>query len=303
MAGDNDLFDRALLTRRRGRAAGTIPAHDYLLARTADDLAARLEAILRTFPVAVNLGAHHGLLGDRVADLPALELLVQADRCERLAGACGGVRLVADEELLPFAPGSLDLVVSGLSLHWVNDLPGALIQIARALKPDGLFLAAVLGGRTLQELREAFTHAEAEISGGASPRVAPFADVRDYGGLLQRAGFALPVADSDLVEVTYPSPRALMDEIRAMGGANVLHARTRRPLGRALLGRVEEIYRDRFGVGERVRASFEIITLTGWAPHESQQRPLKPGSAAGRLADALGTRERPAGEKADPQKG
>jgi len=302
MTRDNELFDRALLTRRRARAASTAQAHDFLLSRVAEDLRDRLAGILREFRVCVNLGAHHGLLGDALAGALAPDLFVQTDRALALAQKCSGARLVADEEALPFGRTSLDLVVSALTLHWVNDLPGALIQIARALRPDGLFLAAVLGGRTLEELREALTHAEAEISGGAGPRVAPFADVREYGGLLQRAGFALPVVDSDLIEVTYPSPRALMDDIRAMGGANVLKARSRRPLSRAILARMDEIYRARFGTGDRVRASFEIITLTGWAPDKSQQQPLRPGSARGRLADALGAAEHSAGEKADPQK-
>jgi SAM-dependent methyltransferase len=302
MTPDNELFDRALLTRRRARAAPTLTAHDFLLERAAEDIGGRLEGILRKFPVCLNIGAHHGLLGDTLARAVKPSLLIQSELCLPLVAQCHGARVVADEELLPFAPASLDLVVSALALHWVNDLPGALIQIARALRPDGLFLAAVLGGRTLQELREVLTAADAEISGGAGPRVAPFADVRDYGGLLQRAGFALPVVDSDLIEVTYPSARALMDDIRAMGAANALKARSKRPLLRRTLALAEEIYRSRFGVGERVRASFEIITLTGWSPDESQQRPLAPGSARSRLADALGTAERSAGEKADPKK-
>ncbi len=302
MAGDNELFDRALLTRRRARAAPTIGAHDFLLARVADDFAERLEGILRDFESCLDLGAHHGLIGDRLKSLPSLKLLVEADRCLDFAQRCKGARLVADEEWLPFAPGSFDLVVCGLSLHWVNDLPGALIQIARTLKPDGLLLAALFGGRTLQELRAALTQAETEVTGGAGPRIAPFADVRELGALLQRAGFALPVADSDLVEATYPSARALMDDIRGMGAANALKARAERPLTRAVLARTEEIYRERFGAGDRVNATFEIITLTGWAPHESQQKPLKPGSALARLADALGAAERPAGEKAGPRK-
>ncbi len=199
---------------------------------------------------------------------------------------------------MPFAPASLDLVVSGLALHHVNDLPGSLVQIRRALKPDGLFLAALLGGETLKELREAWLIAEDEVSGGASPRVAPFADVRDLGGLLQRAGFALPVADTDVVRVTYASPLDLMREIKAMGASNVLTARRRVPVTRTLLFRAAEVYAERFALADgRIPATFEIITLTAWVPHESQQKPLQPGSAKARLADALGVMEQGAGEK------
>jgi hypothetical protein len=202
-----------------------------------------------------------------------------------------------------FAERSLDLVASGLSLQLVNDLPGALIQIRRALKPDGLFLGAMLGGSTLAELRTAFLVAEEEIEGGVSPRVAPFADVRDLGALLQRAGFALPVADSDIVTVTYPDPLALMRDLRAMAASNALTARRKVPLRRATLARAIAVYRARFGLSDgRVPATFEIVTLTGWAPHESQQKPLTPGSARTRLADALDAEERSAGEAAGPNK-
>lgn len=214
---------------------------------------------------------------------------------------CPPPRVLVDLEALPFADASLDLVVSGLTLHCVNDLPGTLVQIRRALKPDGLLLASVLGGQTLTELREAFLLAESELEGGASPRVAPFADVRDYGSLLQRAGFALPVTDTDIVTVTYSSPLALMQDLRGMGATNILAARRRAPLRRATLMRACELYIERHGRPDgRIPATFEIITLTGWAPHESQQKPLRPGSAQARLADALGTREIPAGEKAPP---
>ena len=209
-----------------------------------------------------------------------------------LLALCPPPKVQADEELLPFRDGAFDLIVSALSLQFVNDLPGALVQIRRALRPDGLFLGAVLGGLTLSELREAFMQAELELDGGASPRIAPMADIRDFGGLLQRAGFALPVADADSVTVTYDSPLALMLDLRAMGAGNVLTERRKRPLRRATLYRAVEIYADRFSAGGgRVKASFEIIHLAGWSPHESQQKPLKPGSAAARLADALGVEE------------
>jgi SAM-dependent methyltransferase len=200
---------------------------------------------------------------------------------------------------LPFKEASLNLVVSGLALHRVNDLPGALIQIRRALRPDGLFMAALLGAGALVELRQALIEAEAETEGGASPHISPFGDVRDYGALLQRAGFALPVADSETLSLLYPSPRELMREVRALGGGNVLLARSKKPLARHALERAEALYRERHGTPEgKVKASFEIVYLSGWGPDASQQKPLRPGSAAQRLADALGTTEHPAGDKA-----
>jgi SAM-dependent methyltransferase len=294
------IFDRALLTRRRDRAAARAISSDFLLDRTATALTDRLSLINRQFPVAVNLGAHHGLLGRRLRRLPGIGLVVDADPAPRMLALCEGPRVLADEELLPFRDGSLDLVVSALSLHFVNDLPGALAQIRRALKPDGLLLAAMLGGDTLTELRQSFLAAESELEEGASPRVAPFADVRDLGGLLQRAGFALPVADAEMLHVGYASPLDLMREVKAMGASNMLVARRRIPMRRATFARACEIYVERFGRSDgRVTATFEVLTITGWAPHESQQRPLEPGSARTRLADALGVSEQSAGEKAE----
>jgi NADH dehydrogenase [ubiquinone] 1 alpha subcomplex assembly factor 5 len=287
------IFDRDMLLRHRERHAGEAARCDFLLARVGDDFAERLSLIKRRFPLAANIGAHHGLLSRRLAGVGGIERIVSVERSLRLLRQCPGWRVVADEEALPFADASLDLVVSGLSLHLVNDLPGTLVQIRRALRPDGLLLAALLGGTTLTELRQSWLAAEAEISGGASPRVAPFADVRDLGSLLQRAGFALPVVDSEIVTVTYASPLALMQELRAMGASNMLVARRRTPVTQGLLTRAAEIYAERFGIaGGRVAATFEILTLTAWAPDESQPKPLQPGSAKARLADALGATER-----------
>jgi SAM-dependent methyltransferase len=298
-----DIFDRQLLRRRRDRLAGNAARHEFLLARVADDIVERLAAVRRTFPTVLNLGAHHGLLGRRVGAVPGVATVIDAEPSGALLAYCSGLRVQCDEEVLPFRDQSLDLIVSGLSLQLVNDLPGVLVQVRRALKPDGLLLAAMLGGATLTELRTALLAAEEEIEGGASPRVAPFADVRDLGALLQRTQFALPVVDSETVVVTYANPLALMHELRGMGGANILRARSRKPLRRRTLHRSFEIYAERFGLpGGRIPATFEIITATGWAPHASQPKPLQPGSAKMRLADALGTAEQPAGDTARPDK-
>jgi len=250
---------------------------------------------MRDFPRAVDLSARKGALREALAASPAgqrIGMLVEADLSAAMLAGRGGPRLVLDEERLPFAAGSLDLVVSTLGLHWTNDVVGALIQIRQALKPDGLFLGAFLGGSTLTELRQALTEAEGEILGGAGSRVSPFADSRDAAGLLQRAGFALPVADVDRVSVSYEHPLRLLADLRQMGETNVLADRHPHALTRTLLARAGEIYAERFGGPDgRVAATFEIVTLTGWSPHESQPQPLKPGSAKMRLADALGTVE------------
>jgi len=231
-----------------------------------------------------------------------IECLVRADLGLGFARRAGGPAVVADEEALPFAAQRFDLVVSAMSLHWVNDLPGALVQIARILKPDGLFLGAMLGGATLWQLRQALAAAESEIEDGLSPRVSPFADLRDAAGLLQRAGFALPVADSETIDVEYENALELMRELSAMGESNLVVERRRGLARRATLLRAAEIYRERFTqTSGRVTASFEVLFLHGWAPHESQPKPLKPGSARHRLAEALDTTELSAGEK--PKRG
>ena len=270
-------------------------AADFLQRRCALDLIERLEGIMRNFPRAVDLSARGGAFREALAQSPATErvgTLIEADLSPAMLAGRDGPRLVLDEERLPFAPGSLDLIVSTLGLHWTNDVVGALIQIRQALKPDGLFLGALLGGSTLTELRQALTDAESEILGGAGSRVSPFADSRDAAGLLQRAGFALPVADVDRVSVSYDHPLKLLADLRQMGETNVLADRHPRPLTRRLLGRASEIYAERFtGPDGRVTATFEIVTLTGLAPHASQPQPLQPGSARMRLADALGTVE------------
>jgi SAM-dependent methyltransferase len=267
------LFDRALLRVRQSRAAkmGAVP---FLLDRVAEDMAERLQAVLRVFQHAADIGTPgdqvRGALASHVAELSPIDLPVD------------------ESEALGLLPESLDLAVSALAFQFVNDLPGVLAQIRRALKPDGLLLAATIGGETLTELRQAFAAAESELEGGISPRVAPFADLRDAGALLQRAGFAVPVTDVDRVLVRYSDAFALMHDLRRMGAANVLIARRRTPLRRATLLRMAQIYHERFTDPDgRIRATFDIVWLSGWAPHESQQKPLQPGSAKASLEEAV----------------
>ena len=302
MSAPPRLFDRPLHRRRLDRAAARFSTANFLKVRAAEDIVERLEAILRSFPLAVDLGARDGSFAAALAASDARErigLVIETDLSAAMLAGRGGPRVQLDEERLPFAPESLDLVVSSLALHWVNDLPGTLIQIRQALKPDGLFMGAIFGGSTLTELRQALTLAEAELTDGAGLRIAPFADTYDGAGLLQRAGFALPVADVDRVVVRYQSPLKLIADLRAMGETNALTDRASRPISRSVLARACELYTERFSEPDgRVRATFDIVTLTGWAPHPDQQKPLKPGSAKMRLADALGAKEQSAGEKA-----
>ena len=296
------LFDRALHRARLDRAAPEFASADFLKARAAQDVVMRLETILRRFPVAVDLGARNGHFFKALADSDAranIDVLIEADLSGRMLVGRDSLRVVADEERLPFGDSTLDLVTSTLSLHWTNDLVGALIQIRRALKPDGLFVGAIFGGATLTELRQCLLAAEAELSDGASMRVSPFADAIDAAGLLQRAGFALPVADVDRVKVRYSHPIKLLHDLRTMGETSVLIDRSRKPLTRKVLFRAMELYVERFAEADgKVPATFEIVSVTGWAPHDSQQKPLRPGSAKMRLADALGTKEESAGDKA-----
>jgi SAM-dependent methyltransferase len=237
-------------------------------------MAERLHAVLREFKSAADVGTP----GDQVRNALAGRLNQPA-----------GVDLPEQEsEPLPLQPASLDLVVSALAFQFVNDLPGVLAQISRALRPDGLLLAAMVGGDTLTELRQCFAAAEAELEGGASPRVAPFADLRDVGALLQRAGLALPVTDVDRIVVRYDSALALMQDLRRMGATNILIERRRTPTRRATMLRMAQIYGERFADADgRIRATFDIVWLSGWAPHESQQQPLRPGSAKAGLAEAV----------------
>ena len=288
------LFDSGAQRRNRSRAAAGFGGYDFLKREAARRLGERLELMRRDFPLCLDFGCHNGLLTDEFAGSGKIGTVIQADPAPEFAAraAAAGPAVAVDYDRLPFAAGSFDAVFSCLLLHWVDDLPGVMAQIRRLLKPDGLCLVSLLGGTTLSELRASLLEAEQELVGGANPRAAPMADVRDAGGLLGRAGLALPVADSDRLTITYPDMFRLMADLRGMGEQNALLGRSRVPSRRQLFLRAAEIYHDRFAAPDgRIPASFEIITLTGWAPHESQQAPLRPGSAAYRLADTLGTTE------------
>lgn len=267
------LFDRALLRARLARAQRLGPA-TFLLDRIAEDMVERLNAVLRDFKSAAEVGAHGAPIG------------------RALAGRFGKVARVdlpeQEAERLPLEAQSLDLALSALAFQFVNDLPGVLAQIRRALRPDGLLMAAMIGGDTLTELRQSFAAAEAELEGGVSPRVAPFADLRDIGALLQRAGLALPVTDVDRIVVRYDSAFDLMHDLRRMGGTNILVERRRTMTRRATMLRMAQIYQERFADPDgRIRATFDVIWLSGWAPHDSQPKPLKPGSAKASLEQAV----------------
>lgn len=289
------LFDRKLLRARRCRAIA-LGEETFLLDRIAQEFAERLAAVKRQFALALDLGTPNAALANELARNGQVERILASDPLAHGAGRFSAV--ASDEESLPFADEKFDLVVSALSLQWVNDLPGVLVQIRRTLKPDGLLLAALIGGESLNELRASFAAAEAELTGGASPRVSPFVEVRSLGSLLQRAGYALPVIDSDRHIVRYADPFKLFRDLRRMGATNALTERSRKPLSRKILARAAEIYAERFSDPDgRLRATFDVLWISGWSPHESQQKPLKPGSAKTRLADALGVKEKSTGEK------
>jgi SAM-dependent methyltransferase len=282
------VFDRRVLRRRRDRAATGLDGHDFLLLEIGERLADRLSDIRRTFEVALDLGCHRGELGRLLGGRGGIATLVHADLSPAMVARVPAPAVVADEEWLPFRPASFDLVLSLLNLHWVNDLPGALAQIRAALKPDGLFLAALFGGETLKELRQAWMTAEMAIEGGAGPRVSPFADVRDAGALLQRAGFALPLVDTETLTVMYREPLALMADLRAMGETNAVNLRRRTFTRRATVAEAMAGYARSFaGADDRVPATFQILYLTAWAPAPTQPRPLRRGSATQSLAQAL----------------
>lgn len=297
------VFDRTLVRARRDRAASGFANAAFLKEWAVEDVLDRLEAVNRRFDRVLDIASHGGWFGRALAARPGLAdrigWLAETDLSARMLSDAAGAAVACDEEALPFAPQSFNLIVSTVSAHWVNDLPGLFAQARAALAPDGLFICTLIGGRTLADLRSALIEAEMAATGGAAARVSPFADAQDLGGLLQRAGFALPVTDTDTVRVRYRAPVRLLRDLRAMGETSALHDRPRRPLTRAILmdglARFAARAADPDG---RIVAAFDLITATGWAPHESQQKPLRPGSAQARLADALGAAERSAGEPA-----
>lgn len=299
-----DVFDHRAVGLHRARSSRRFAEHAFLFHEVGARLVERLEDIRRDFPLTVELGSRDPMLADTLSATGKVGRLLRCAATPISLAApppAGSPGLITGEERLPFASRSLDLVISVMALHWVNDLPGLLVQIRDALKPDGLFLAALPGGETLRELRGVLLDAEVEEEGGASPRVSPFADLRDLGALLQRAQLALPVADSDTITVTYENAFALMRELRGMGESNAVRTRRRGFSRRATLMRAAALYQERHGDRDgRIPATFQICYLTGWAPHDSQPKALRPGSAAQRLADALETEEHPAGDKTSP---
>ena len=281
------VFDRRLVHLRRERFAAGFADAGFLVREVVDRLVERLGDIRRDFRRVLVLGASQGLLEGALAARPGVELLVVADATAGMMPG-SGLPVLADAEALPFGPNRFDLVVSPMILHWVNDLPGTLVQLRRCLAPDGLLLLVMPGGESLFELRQALIRAELQCEGGASPRVSPFADVRDAGSLLQRAGFALPVVDVDRIRVSYADPLRLLRELGRMGEANALLQRRPGPLRRPTLVRACELYREQFGDAEgRVPATFDILFMAGWKPDPSQQQPAARGSGRVRLADAL----------------
>jgi len=285
------LIDHLAHQRFRDKAAAGFDGFDFLKTAVAERMADRLDIIRRDFPLALDIGCHTGGLAARLMETGKIGRIVGIDISAAMVAATrarGIEAQVADYFDLPFPEAGVDAIFSACSLHWVDDLPGLILRLRRHLKPDGLMMLALPGGETLLSLRNCFAEAESEILGGMTPRVMPMADIRDLGGLLSRAGLALPVADSETITVTWSTPFDLLRDLRGMGEQNALMARRRRFTPPAVIARMAELYAGRFaGADQRIPASFEIITLTGWAPDASQPRPLKPGSATHRLADIL----------------
>lgn len=296
------IFDRDKLRRRRQAFARAYGDYDFLRARVSSDLETRVADTPRIFETMLELGGAEGGLSRTLLEQNRTRSVIVGDTADlflKAASASGLEAVFADEEALPFGTERFDLVISPLTLHWVNDLPGALVQIRRVLKPDGLFLGALFGAGTLAELREVLTEAETDLTGGLSPRLSPLPGLRDMAGLLQRAGFALPVADRDTVTVRYKAPEGLLRDLKGMGERSAFTRGVSRPLPRRVLARAMDLYRERFSDPDgRVRATFEIVHLSGWAPAPGQPQPLKPGSAKASMADAVRRAGKPGGEGA-----
>lgn len=284
----NKIFDRTLVQNHRDRAALIYSHHSFLKDRTVNDLANRLKHIRRVFDTCVDLGCHTGQLSLALQGITTNKIICADQSFKMVQQAPSPLKLVMDEESLPFEENSLDLVLSALSLQWINDFPKFLLGVIQCLKPDGLFLASLLGENTLRELRDSLACAEIEIKGGLSPRISPMLTIQDAGALLQHAGFALPVVDVDHIQVTYAHPLDLLRDLRSMGETNALHTRSVSLMPRSILQRACELYQEKYSlVDGRIYATFDIITMTGWKPHPSQPIPLKRGSAKSKLSDFL----------------
>ena len=288
------VFNRRTVRQHRARAAANLKDHDFFFKESAERLCDRLEDITRSFPLALDLGCRTGQIAQTLSSRGGIKTLVQCDLASEMviqAMTVGRPVLTADEEALPFAIGAFDLIISNLNLHWVNDLPGTLVQARRALKSDGLFLASMLGGETLKELRTALAEAEIAEENGLSPRVSPMADIQDLAQLMQRAGFALPVVDTETITVMYTDIIALMTDLRGMGETNAIIENRKGFMRKKTLAAAAKRYTDSLkGRDKKIPATFQILTMTGWAPDASQQKPLKPGSAAYSLVDALASK-------------
>jgi len=282
------IFDRQAVRRHRDRAAADLLKYDFLIREVADRLSDCLLDIRRDFPIALDLGCHGGQLARILAGRGSISQLIQCDMSVDMLSQGEGLRLVADEEFIPFAAASFDLVMSVLSLHWVNDLPGCLAQVRRILKPDGFFLGAIFGRGTLDELRQAMLTAEIKTLGGASPRISPFVDAHDAGTLMQRVGFTLPVVDTEKIVLSYEDPFAMMAELRGLGESNAVIERQSKFARREFINvAARQYHEDYSGEDGRIPATFQIITLSGWASHDSQQRPLPRGSGQTPFAKVL----------------
>lgn len=285
-AKESDIFNRRLLKLRRENSAASFGSHDFLNLEITNRLLDNLGDIKRDFNIILNMNAHDAALKAHFKEDP---LIIKQDLAHAMVKTSPFLALQGDEEYLPFRNKSVDLVLSSLNLHWVNDLPGALIQILHSLKPDGLFLSALFGGETLYELRQSMLKADMDVLGGSIPHISPTMDIKDAGGLMQRAGFALPVVSTERITVTYRDPFALMKELKGMGENNVLSKGYKGLSSKKSMMKMAEFYHADFAnsVG-RIPATFDILYFQGWAPHESQQQPLKPGSASMALKDVLG---------------
>lgn len=284
------LIDTIAHRRNRDRAASGFGDVNFLKQAAADRLADRLDIVRRHFPLVLDIGSHHGEMAKAAIASGKVDRVICADPSSGMASHTAGdmPSCVVDYDNINFCDGAFDAITSAFSMHWVNDLPGMLSRMRRWLKPDGLLLLSMAGGVSFGGLRSCLAEAESQTAGGLSPRVLPMADIRDLGGLLGRAGFGLPVADSDTLTISWSDLFHMMRELRQMGESNALLGRATHMTRRDTMMKAATLYKDRFSTeDQRVTAEIELITLTAWAPSPDQQKPLKPGSADVNLADFL----------------